>query len=116
MVGNEEGTSILNRGEGERGRSEKSFLRKCLLARDLREVREPYRRAIQAEGTGLKKRKLLFLKDVYQKFKYYADEISFVGFCKMKIAIFLESYGSVLNSFAALFLQYEEKESKPKGP
>lgn len=78
-----------------------------------KEVRESYRRVIQAEETGLKKRKLWALKDVYQKFKYYADEISFVGFCKMKIVMFLESYRSMLNSFGALFLQYERRGVSP---
>lgn len=81
------------------------------MTRDLREEREAYGRVIQAEGTGLKKRRLLALKDVYQKFKYFADEVSFVGFCKTKIALFLESYGSVLNSFGASFLQYERRVS-----
>lgn len=34
------------------------------------------------------------LKDVYQEFNFCADEINFVGFCKMKSGIFLENYGS----------------------
>lgn len=56
-------------------------------------MREPHRRVIDpGRGNWTKKEGIVSaLKAVYQKFKCHANEINFVGFCKMKMGIFLES-------------------------
>lgn len=50
------------------------------------------RREAQTNGPGRGS-----LEDAYQEFNCYADEMSFVGFCKTKTEISLENYGSPIH-------------------